>query len=1625
MSFRSWANGALFVFALIGSAERSVAQTTTLKEDINLVDDGFSMRSQRDFRWNWVRIGPHEDVRMYQCGCFLTDLSSAMEYLAGAQGSLPWYSVPVIDPYGLQHEYFDFSPIYLHLYFRDGNQSTDRHAANSSWGYLRKPPNTCGVALQAGATERAANPALMTFQGQTLFASPTGLTLKWHKTVGLTAALKDIINRRLTDVPNGKPTFVGIKVPGGNHLQIIAGWDSASKQYLIFDPFMLFPVFPKAPGGGDPARYAQWEKSIIAVGEVDRAFHSGTNILGQVRSPLELLAVAPNGQRTGFDPAKAASVEENPGASYYELGGWTDPTGEIPPGEPVKLLEIDDPPEGTYRFQATGTGPGPFELDFSTSSSDDVQVFQGVTSLGEVRKYEMKFSASGAMTMAEVQDFSPQANISGERSSSAGAMIAFDGSGSFDVDGSIASYSWNFGDGATATGSHVTHAYAHGGVYATTLTVVDRQGATGTASSNMSIVGPIGPQQGPTELITISTAGQPQKSDNTFDLSSSISADGRVVAFESRAFNLVPNDTNGVADVFVRDRQTGTTERINISSAGSQDDSQVDAGGFSISADGRFVAFASAGSNLVTGASDRFHIYVRDRLAGTTELVSVAGSGEPANGSSFRPSISSDGRFVAFVSLATDLVSDDTNAVADIFVRDRLKGTTERVSVSSTGQQANPVFGNIVSANCNTCTSDFPQISGDGRYVSFVSLASNLVPNDTNQTEDVFVHDRLTHTTERVSVSSSGNQQENLFNVPHSSALGRISADGHFVVFTSAASNLVPGDSSHMLHIFIHDRVSGSTERVDVSSSGQLADGGTFSTPSISSDGRFVAFFSRSGNLVNGFSSDDMDRWRSFGDVFVRDRLTGSTELLDISQFHSFGNGPLLQALGSEPSISADGRFVSYTSSTDPIVLNFFTTDIQVYLRDRRAGRPVANASGPYLGWASSAEVPAFITFDASKSVDPSGGALTARWDFGDGSSPVNADVGSAVQHAYASPGNYTVKLTVSNGTAQAATTTSAEVLRALASPKLSLASCAAGGDRVKVELGSFPLVSPAGGWNFGGTPSSASGPRLPDPGAVFTSQQTRLSFSGPTGGTEDLPVLLSTLSRGEFYNQLEWDVPQSLPTGHYTLLAEGLTSSLDIPCPEPENHVPVADAGGPYSGGVGAAVRFDGSHSSDADSDSLTFDWDFGDGTTGTGVNPQHSYAAEGTFLATLIVNDGKISSTPSVDPAFSTHSFAKVTIAANGGPSDTTPPTTAATLSPLPNAAGWNNNNVTLILTASDNPGGSGVKQIAYSTSGAQALGSTTLTGSTANITISAEGVTTILLFATDQAGNVEATQTLVVRVDKTPPVITGARGPLPNANGWNNTDVTVSFNCSDSLSGLAAGSPPADAVLSNEGAGQSVTSSCQDLAGNSSSATVGNISIDKTPPMITGSRTPQANSFGWNNSDVTVTFACADAISGVSSCGPATQIVSTQRPNQSRTGTATDLAGNMASAVVAGINIDKTAPTLTCVASPSVLWPPDHRLVNVNSTVNVSDGLSGAQEFSLQSANSNEPDNGLGDGDTANDIQGWDIGTPDVSGWLRAERSGYGSGRVYTFTYRGTDKAGNAASCSTTVMVPHDQR
>jgi hypothetical protein len=293
-----------------------------------------------------------------------------------------------------------------------------------------------------------------------------------------------------------------------------------------------------------------------------------------------------------------------------------------------------------------------------------------------------------------------------------------------------------------------------------------------------------------------------------------------------------------------------------------------------------------------------------------------------------------------------------------------------------------------------------------------------------------------------------------------------------------------------------------------------------------------------------------------------------------------------------------------------------------------------------------------------------------------------------------------------------------------------------------------------------------------------------------------------------------------------------------------------------------------------------------------------------------------------------------------------------------------------------------------------------------------------------------------------DTIPPTTTVGISPEPNPGGWNRSDPTVSLTAVDNPGGSGVASITYSADGANPITAQTVSGSAasfqitaegtttvtyyaRDVAGNTESAHTLVVKLDKTPPRVTTTRTPSPNANGWSNTPVTVHFATADDGSGLAGPATADVTVSGEGANQSVSETFVDVAGNETTATVAPINIDRTAPTLTCSVDPSVLWPPNHKLVPVMTQIAVADALSGPGRFALVSVVSSEPDNGLRDGDTSGDIQAWTVGAPATAGLLRAERSGSGPGRIYTLTYSGEDLAGNAATCTVTVTVPHDKK
>jgi Tol biopolymer transport system component len=376
---------------------------------------------------------------------------------------------------------------------------------------------------------------------------------------------------------------------------------------------------------------------------------------------------------------------------------------------------------------------------------------------------------------------------------------------------------------------------------------------------------------------------------------SEMSLDGRYTAFVSDAPNVVAGDTNGAPDVFLRDRVAGTTIRVSVATGGGQGNGRSDLP--SISRDGRYVAFFSMATNLVTGDTNgKSDVFVRDLVAGTTRRVSVTASGGQANGDSDFVSISDDGQQVAFGSAASNLVSGDGNGQHDIFVRDRTAGTTRRVSVSSSGAGGNGA-------------SLFPAISGNGNVVAFVSDATNLVAGDINGNQDVFVRVRSTGLTQIVSLGNGGEAANNI------SAEPAVSRDGRYVAFDSSASNLVGGDTNGLQDVFVRDRTAGTTQLVSAWPAGTPMN--RLSTaPDISENGQVVVFTSQlsdAGALTN---------------VYRRNRTTAVTDLASPGLSGQPANSNSFGA-----AVSPDGLHVGFTSNASNLIAGDTNNQQDVFMR--------------------------------------------------------------------------------------------------------------------------------------------------------------------------------------------------------------------------------------------------------------------------------------------------------------------------------------------------------------------------------------------------------------------------------------------------------------------------------------------------------------------------------------------------------------------------------------------------------------------------------------------------------------------------------------------------------------------
>jgi Tol biopolymer transport system component len=388
-----------------------------------------------------------------------------------------------------------------------------------------------------------------------------------------------------------------------------------------------------------------------------------------------------------------------------------------------------------------------------------------------------------------------------------------------------------------------------------------------------------------------------------------ISSNGRFVVFESKSELLAPRDGAGL-DLFVRDRRRGTTRTVS---------ERIKPGGRysgaynpSITADGRHVAFTSVSDNLVPGDTNKStDLFIRDMRRGTTSRVAPRGRRQMSPGGAVgSPSLSADGRYLAFSSPSEEWARGGAKGKWDVFLHDRRTGTTRLVSRAADGGPANGY-------------SDPVMLAADGRHVAFWSRATNLVRGDRNRRPDLFVHDRVTGDTVRATVSSTG--QEAAFPRPgYVATFGSISADGRRVAFMSRAENLVPGDTNRQSDVFVHDLRTRQTMRVSVTSAGeQVCEEPQFpryvacsALGHISADGERVAFVSDAPELVPGDGNRATD-------VFVHDLSTRQTMRVSVDS----AGGEVCERrrlhrddCNSQPAISGDGRYVAFLSRAADIV---------------------------------------------------------------------------------------------------------------------------------------------------------------------------------------------------------------------------------------------------------------------------------------------------------------------------------------------------------------------------------------------------------------------------------------------------------------------------------------------------------------------------------------------------------------------------------------------------------------------------------------------------------------------------------------------------------------------------------
>ena len=417
-----------------------------------------------------------------------------------------------------------------------------------------------------------------------------------------------------------------------------------------------------------------------------------------------------------------------------------------------------------------------------------------------------------------------------------------------------------------------------------------------------------------------------------------MSADGSIIAFSSTAFELIgfAQDSNGVRDIYVYDVSTDTFEMVSVSNAGNIGDNTSRSP--SISANGRYVAFQSAASNLVTipNLGGLFNVYVHDRQTGITTLVSKNSLGQAVAGGSFDPAISADGRYIAYTSNSDQIEDSDSNGISDVFVYDRITDVNTKVSVATGGAPS-------------TGASSQPAINDDGRYIAFASEATNFENFDTNNQVDIYRHDRQTNTTSIVSTTTSLLIINGQILVVEEAGSGQsflpsISANGQHIAFITNAENLVDigaGVNQIALKNMAFGAQQSDLELISINEDGQPGNASS-RNPSISADAQYVSFFSDADNLID---DDTNNSW----DVFLYNRSNSNMERISVGDDNTqgIGNGQVFSFRVPQRLISDDGRYVAFETRLANLVADDVddennVDDLDVFIRDR--GEPCDNS---------------------------------------------------------------------------------------------------------------------------------------------------------------------------------------------------------------------------------------------------------------------------------------------------------------------------------------------------------------------------------------------------------------------------------------------------------------------------------------------------------------------------------------------------------------------------------------------------------------------------------------------------------------------------------------------------------